>query len=100
MQGPGPQQVRGASTGDQALLQPGHAYHTDGPQPGHHFVAGENVKGSSAPDRIKALASKYDGGLRQSQTKRNLAMVEGRVHPSTLPAHNEAAFKLSHALSG
>lgn len=59
------------------------------------------MKGSSAPDRIKALASKYDGGLRQSQTRRNLAPVEGRVHPSTLPVqHNDSAFKLSHALNG
>lgn len=95
MQGPSAQQVRGASTGDPAFPQSGHAYHTEGLQPHNHYYAGENAKGSSAPDRMKALASKYDGGLRQSQAKRHLALAEGRMHPSTLPAQNEAAYKLA-----
>lgn len=100
MQGSSAQQVRGASTGDQGFGQSSHAYHTEGPQPPNHYFAGEPVKGSSAPDRMKALASKYDGGLRQSQTKRSLAMAEGRMHPGTLPASNATPYALSQGLHG
>lgn len=64
MQGTSAQQVRGASTGDQAFLQSGDADHAQGPQPPNHYFARANAKGSSAPDRLKVLASTYEGGLR------------------------------------
>lgn len=81
-------------------MPPGASYQTEGPIPPSPYFPGENGQDSSALDRSKPLPAQLEGGLRQSLTKRTLALGDGRLIAGSLAAHQVVGGKPGLGLGG
>lgn len=91
---------RGPSTGEAGRLPPGMPYQGEGPLPPSPYFPGDPGQDSSALDRSKPLPAQQEGGLRQSLTKRTLALGDSRLISGSMATHSAAGGKPGQALGG